>query len=247
MAQGGRVCGRFGGLSLLSLPRRRRFRCPCMRDEAIQFTLRHSGMRRRDKIAELFCAGGAGPESIPRGIRAGPWIPGSLVSLAPRNDEPNKTRPTFPRRDPRPSDALSCPRKSKRAQGMPGVRRARSCVCSVESTRVSHHGYAGTARHSPRNGLNDLFHALPGDRAFCHRHRRNAEHCRQLDVSVETSEPRGFVVRLACARLSHRSAHRIPRPTSVTIAKRPFEMARDANRDSPASTAPSSKIRKNRN
>jgi hypothetical protein len=74
---------------------------------------------------------------------------------------------------------------------------------------------------------------------------RNAEHCRQLDVSVETSEPRGFVVRLACARLSHRSVHRIPHPTSVTIAKRPFERARDANRNIPVSTPPSSLISEN--
>ena len=29
------------------------------------------------------------------------------------------------------------------------------------------------------------------------------KHCRQLDVSVETSEPRGFAVHLACARQSH--------------------------------------------
>jgi hypothetical protein len=31
-------------------------------------------MRRRDKIAELFCAGGADPESIPPSIRAALWI-----------------------------------------------------------------------------------------------------------------------------------------------------------------------------
>ena len=34
--------------------------------------------------------------------------------------------------------------KSWRAQGMPGAQRARSPACSVESTRGSHHGHAGT-------------------------------------------------------------------------------------------------------
>ena len=40
---------------------------------------------------------------------------------------------------------------------MPGARRARSRVCGVESTRVSHHGYAGNTRHSPRNGFTASF------------------------------------------------------------------------------------------
>jgi hypothetical protein len=47
------------------------------------------------------------------------------------------------------------------------------------------------------------------------------KHHRQLDVSVETSGPHAFTVRpsafVACAA----SVHRIPRPTLVTIAKRP--------------------------
>jgi hypothetical protein len=38
------------------------------------------------------------------------------------------------------------------------------------------------------------------------------EHCRQLDVSVETSEPRGFAVRSSRARLTRQSVHRIPQP-----------------------------------
>jgi hypothetical protein len=42
----------------------------------------------------------------------------------------------------------------------------RSRVCSVESTRVSHHGYTGITRHSPRNGFTAYFRALPGDRAL---------------------------------------------------------------------------------
>jgi hypothetical protein len=30
----------------------------------------------------------------------------------------------------------------------------------------SHHGHTGITRHSPRNGFNGLYRALPGDRAF---------------------------------------------------------------------------------
>ena len=49
---------------------------------------------------------------------------------------------------------------------MPGAQCARSRACSVENTRVSHHGHTGNTRHSPRNGFNGLLRALPGDRAF---------------------------------------------------------------------------------
>src|SRR3984957_14787947 len=53
-----------------------------------------------------------------------------------------------------------------RAQGMPGARSARSRAWCVVNTRVSHHGYAGNTRHSPRNGFNGFLRALPGDRAL---------------------------------------------------------------------------------
>ena len=50
--------------------------------------------------------------------------------------------------------------------GMPGAQCARSRACSVENTRVSHHGHTGNTRHSPRNGFNGFLRALPGDRAL---------------------------------------------------------------------------------
>ena len=49
---------------------------------------------------------------------------------------------------------------------MPGAQCARSRACSVENTRVSHHGHTGNTRHSPRNGFNGFLRALPGDRAL---------------------------------------------------------------------------------
>src|SRR5256714_3587967 len=42
---------------------------------------------------------------------------------------------------------------------------AASCA-KIESTRVSHHRFAGSVRLSPRNGFNGFLRDLPGDRAF---------------------------------------------------------------------------------
>ena len=52
---------------------------------------------------------------------------------------------------------------------------------------------------------------------FCHRHLR----CRKLDASVEASGPHDFAVRVSTVRQRCLRVHRIPCPTSVTIAKRP--------------------------
>src|ERR1700730_8086508 len=53
---------------------------------------------------------------------------------------------------------------------------------------------------------------------FCHRRLRIAP---QLDASVGASGPHDFSVRINAARLRRYRVHRIPRPTSVTIAIRP--------------------------
>ena len=55
----------------------------------------------------------------------------------------------------------------------------------------------------------------------CHRHQR----FRKLDASVGASGPHDFAVRVSAIRQRRRRVHRIPRPTSVTIAKRPSEGA----------------------
>src|SRR5205814_9105596 len=56
---------------------------------------------------------------------------------------------------------------------------------------------------------------------FCHR-RQQVTTC-QLDASVEASGPHDFAVRVSTFRQACFSVHRIPYPTSVTIAKRPVE------------------------
>src|SRR6202023_2341334 len=58
---------------------------------------------------------------------------------------------------------------------------------------------------------------------FCHRRRRSC--LRELDASVGASGPHDFAVRVSAARLRAARVHRIPPPTSVTIAKRPSEEA----------------------
>ena len=95
----------------------------------------------------------------------------------------------------------------------------------VVSTRVSHHGHTGNTRHSPRNGFNGFLRALPGDRAFCHR--------RLADTSTRLERQRRGVrtTRLRRPQVgalvsSTICVHRIPHPTSVTIAIRPSEGAR---------------------
>jgi hypothetical protein len=73
----------------------------------------------------------------------------------------------------------------------------------------------------------------------CHRHRRN--YFRQLDASVGASGPHDFTVRMQPVRQRAAHVHRIPHPTSVTIAKRPSEET-GPNRNIPVSTSPSSEI-----
>jgi hypothetical protein len=56
--------------------------------------------------------------------------------------------------------------------------------------------------------------------------------CHPVHASVEASRPRGFVVRKKSAFvLCAICGHRLPRPTSVTIAKRPSWWARDARKN----------------
>ena len=102
---------------------------------------------------------------------------------------------------------------------MPGARCARSRACSVENTRVSHHGHTGNTRHSPRNGFNGFLRDLPGDRALLSPSPRGYRRVRpvradiairQLDASVGASGPHDFAVRLRRLRLCAIRVHRIP-------------------------------------
>jgi len=78
---------------------------------------------------------------------------------------------------------------------MPGARCARSLVCSVESTRVSHHGHTGSPGIPYAMVLTVSFVLSPVTGLVCHRHRRNC--VRKLDASVGASGPHDFAVRKA--------------------------------------------------
>jgi hypothetical protein len=110
--------------------------------------------------------------------------------------------------------ALFRGRRECRAPGAPAAARV-----VVVNTRVSHHGHTGNARHSPRNGFTTYFVLSPVIGLSCHRHRRNCFH--QLNASVEASGPHDFAVCFSAIRQRRYSIHRIPAPTSVTIAIRP--------------------------
>jgi hypothetical protein len=97
---------------------------------------------------------------------------------------------------------------------MPGVWLARSLVRKVESTRVSHHRSAETIRHSLRDGFTTYSALSPAIGLFVTVPAVMRQHHRPVHASVETSRPRGFVVRetsafVLCAvrRPSHPAPH----------------------------------------
>ena len=97
------------------------------------------------------------------------WIPGLRLSAHPGMTMIRHVPALSPRQYARVVRLPFCPeirgRRECRAPVAPAALRAK-----IKSTQASHHGHTGDIRHSPRNGFNGLFHALPGDRACCHRH-----------------------------------------------------------------------------
>jgi hypothetical protein len=110
----------------------------------------------------------------------------------------------------------------QRAQETPGARCTRSRAWSVVNTRVSHHRSTGTPGISCAMVLTAYFALSPVTGLSCHRRQRDAKHHRQLDTSVGVSGPHDFAVREISAFVNAPAhVHRIPYPTSVTIAIRP--------------------------
>jgi hypothetical protein len=95
----------------------------------------------------------------------------------------------------------------------------RSRVCSVESTRVSHHGHTGNRPAFPAQWFTAYFVLSPVTGLFCHRHQRNR--FRQFDASVGASGPHDFAVRKPAPSSLAPPASTASRPASVTIASRP--------------------------
>jgi hypothetical protein len=107
--------------------------------------------------------------------------------------------------------------------------RPQPCVRNEKAHKHNHHGHTGITRHSPRNGFNSLYRALPGDRAFLPPSPREVASAR-LDSSVGASGPHDFAVRGKTAPSSEAlPASTASRPAFVTIASRPC-MGRDGAR-----------------
>jgi hypothetical protein len=140
-----------------------------------------------------------------------------FVANAPRNDDQTQIRDlaaSF-----RASFILNVPPPNQRAQGMPGVRCARSLACKIKQAHEhSHHGHTGRTRHSPRNGFNGFLRALPGDRACLP---PSSAVSRKLDTSVGASGPHDFAVHKKAPSSVAPLASIASRPASVTIAIRP--------------------------
>jgi hypothetical protein len=66
-----------------------------------------------------------------------------------------------------------------------------------------------------------LYRALPGEPGFLATVAPEKLASQELDTSVGVSGPHVFAVRISAVRQERISVHRIPPPTSVTIAKRP--------------------------
>ena len=90
----------------------------------------------------------------------------------------------------------------------------------------SHHRFSRNNRHSLRDGFNGLSRALPGDRALIASVAARDHHPRDLipasgDQDHTPSPSARMLSSARFLRAEHHRVHRIPLPTSVTIAIRP--------------------------
>jgi hypothetical protein len=111
------------------------------------------------------------------------------------------------------------PRKKEGAGNAGRADRTHSLACEWKKhTSLSHHRSSRITRHSLRDGFTVSFALSPETWLCCLRRRRDAKHPRQLDTCQDhTTSPSARNI----ARQSMCRVHRIPRPTLVTIAKRP--------------------------
>jgi hypothetical protein len=100
-------------------------------------------------------------------------------------------------------------------------------VGKIKTTRVSHHGRAGFTRHSRTRMVLTVSFALSlVTGLFCHHHPQ-VHHLADLISASGYQDHTTLPSAEAPLVLRRRRVHRIPRPTSVTIAKRPsFKGAR---------------------
>jgi hypothetical protein len=157
------------------------------------------------------------------------WIASSLSLLAMTHFTVPATRTSgFCRIHP----ALGQPR----AQGMPGAPIAPAASCEKEKTHEqSHHRHTGNHPAFPaRMVLTVSFVVSPETGLDCLRHRRNffADLIPASGYQDRTTSPSASRALVSCAS----RVHRIPHPTSVTIAKRPSDRGGTGRRSKAASS-----------
>ena len=95
---------------------------------------------------------------------------------------------------------LLCPPRIERAQGRPGACCTRGPVCDLRKQNCTRAYRAAGHPAFPAQWLYGLLRALPGERLFCLRRRRDTS--RQLSASTAAPEPHDFTVRFRRVRLS---------------------------------------------
>jgi|SRR5580692_5352154 hypothetical protein len=168
------------------------------------------------------------------------WIPGLRLPAHPgmtKREWGALNPPThtfaFSPHHPRESCENSRPRKQRGRRECRRVRRARSLACKNRKHASKSPRLRRNTRHSLHNGFNGFFRDLLGEPGFLATVTGVMRSIiGRLDISVGISGPHDFAVRATrlrqkalpgkgAARLRHLRVHRLPRPTSVTIAKRP--------------------------
>jgi hypothetical protein len=150
------------------------------------------------------------------------WMPATSAGMTSRDLISHQDTPPPSRDAVRPSFViLRCP--SKRAQGKPGAQCTRGLACELKSTRASPpQVHRNHIRLSLRDGFNGFLRSLPGDRALLS---PSPARCESIVAGLipasgyqnATTSPSAIGAFVSCPI----RVHRIPRPTSVTIAIRP--------------------------
>jgi hypothetical protein len=137
--------------------------------------------------------------------------------------------PELCRNDP-PKEGVALPQEGagatpRRERGMPGAHRARSLACKIESTRVSHHGHAGSSgipRATVLTGCSALS-LVTG--LVCHHRPQEALLLEDLTPASGRQDHTSSPSARQRSRQPRRPRPSHPCPTFVTIAKRPFVWA----------------------
>jgi hypothetical protein len=155
--------------------------------------------------------------------RSNPDAPKKLDCFAnARNDVlPDTRSPSRSANDARGFARKSAP-PHQRAQGMPGADAPAASRAKLKSTRVSHHRFTGSHRHSLRNGFNGLLRALPGEPGFVVTiPARLPKHRRELTPASGRQDHTASPSAHLRARHATGSASTAPCPAFVAIASRP--------------------------